>query len=98
MHLLQAFGRAAELQPERMLPHTQSGVLLMALGELPAAEGAFGAALALQGGHPTAMTGLAATLLSSARRAAAQGAPGEKCRHLLQPAGTWLSGSACMPD
>lgn len=73
---VQAFGRAAELDPGRMLPHTQSGLLYMALGELPAAETAFAAALALQPGHPTALTGLSATLLASARRAAAQGAPG----------------------
>ena len=74
--LLQAYGRASELQPGRLLPRLQAGLIQTALGDTDSAEASFGAALQLDGGHPAALLGLGAALLSAARAAAAQGAPG----------------------
>lgn len=72
----QAYGRAAELQPSRLLPRVQAGLIQTALGNAVAAEASFGAARELDPGHAAALTGLSAALLASARSAAAQGAPG----------------------
>ncbi len=73
---MQAYGRAGELQPARLLPRVQAGLIQMALGDTISSEASFRAALELDPGHAAAAAGLAATLLASARRAAAQGAPG----------------------
>lgn len=74
--LLQAYGRASELQPARLLPRVQAGLIQTALGDTDSAEDSFGAALQLDGGHPAALLGLGAALLAAARSAVAQGAPG----------------------
>ena len=73
---VQAYGWAAELQPARLLPRVQAGLIQTALGDTDSAEASFGAALQLDGGHPAALLGLGAGLLAAARSAAAQGAPG----------------------
>ncbi len=99
-HPLQAYGRASELQPGRLLPRVQAGHIQTALGDTAAAEASFGAALQLDAGHPAALLGLGAALLAAARSAAAQGAPGGVwgCGFIFTPAEDCRSvGCSCQP-
>ena len=84
----QAYGRAAELQPGRLLPRVQAGLIQAALGDTIAAQAGLTEALVVDAEHPAALAGLGATLLASARRAVAQGAPGERKEETVIPAWT----------
>jgi hypothetical protein len=72
----QAYGRAAELDPARLLALVRKGAVERSLGGFSEAAASFKRALAVDAGHPAALLGFGATLLESARARAAAGAMG----------------------
>lgn len=76
VHVLQAYGRALELEPRRLFSLVQSGLVLLALGNYTEAQGPLQAALDADPQHVPALFAAAQLLLASAKYRIAQGTPG----------------------
>lgn len=74
--LLQAYGRAIELEPRRLFSLVQSGLVLLALGDYKEAQGLLQSALEVDSQHVPALFAAAQLLLASAKFRIAQGTPG----------------------
>lgn len=74
--LVQAYGRAIELEPRRLFSLVQSGLVLLALGDYKEAQGLLQSALEVDSQHVPALFAAAQLLLASAKFRIAQGTPG----------------------
>ena len=74
--LLQAYGRAIELESDRLFSLVQSGLVLLALGNFTESQGLLQRALEVDPEHVPAMFAAAQLLLASAKYRIAQGTPG----------------------
>ena len=77
--VLQAYGRAIELEPRRLFSLVQSGLVLLALGNFTEAQGLLQTALEVDPQHVPALFAAAQLLLASAKYGIAQGTPGSSC-------------------
>ena len=75
--LVQAYGRAIDLDPARLFSLVQSGIILLSLGNASAGLERHRQALAAAPAHVPALCGAAETLLALAKMHSTQGATGE---------------------
>lgn len=77
MMLMQAYGRAIELEPGRLFSLSQSGMVLLGLGSHPETRAVLQKALQADPTHVPALFTAAQLALATAHYRLAQGAPGE---------------------
>ena len=73
---LQAYGRAIELEPKRLFSLSQSGMVLLGLGNYPEARETLHRAVQADPNHVPALFAAAQLALATAKYRLAQGTPG----------------------